>query len=245
MAASLCNNSSIALDNETQEWKAIGDPTEVALVVASERAKLGKSYWGSDEQGCYQRVFEHAFDSERKLMSVVYKNTQDQCLMFCKGAPEELLRKCKYYISPDDTHVPLDDEFDASVSKQSSRMACQGLRVLGLAYKETTIVSCSKDASTTQHDEPTVPAEYMEQGLTFIGLIGLIDPPKKGVKEAIETCQEAGIRVMMITGDHVKTATAIATQLGIFNANQPDKVSCSCTKNMHLLCHITCHYANI
>jgi Ca2+-transporting ATPase len=76
-------------------------------------------------------------------------------------------------------------------------------------------------------------------------LIGLIDPPKKGVKEAIETCQEAGIRVMMITGDHVKTATAIATQLGIFNANQPDKVSCSCTKNMHLLCHITCHYANI
>jgi Ca2+-transporting ATPase len=236
MTTSLCNNSSITFDEETQEWKAIGDPTEVALVVASEKAKLGKSYW---EQQGYRRVFENAFDSERKLMSVIYKDTNDQDLMLCKGAPEELLRKCKYYISPDETHEPLDDAFDAKVYKESSRMACQGLRVLGLAYKDTNL-ALSKDDFTTRDtaNEPAVPMEYMEQGLTFIGLIGLIDPPKKGVKEAIQTCQEAGIRVMMITGDHVKTATAIATQLGIFNADHTDKV---CGSTNTLAHHSTCN----
>lgn len=226
MAAALCNNSAIAFDEETQEWSAIGDPTEVALVVASEKAKMGKSYWESDKEQGYQRIFEQAFDSERKLMSVVYKRRgpiNDQCLMFCKGAPEELLRQCKYYISPDEKHVPLGEEFDTKVSKESSRMASQGLRILGLAYKEVPLVSSSTLTDDTMN-EPMVPTEYMEQGLIFIGLIGLIDPPKKGVKKAIQTCQEAGIRIMMITGDHVKTATAIAMQLGIFNADQPDKV---------------------
>jgi len=101
----------------------------------------------------------------------------------------------------------VEDGFSERVSQESSRMASQGLRVLGLAFKR-----CCPDEN------------YSENDLIFIGLIGLIDPPKDGVKEAIVTCQEAGISVKMITGDHVKTATAIATQLGIFDPNHLDKV---------------------
>ncbi|KAL9558878.1 hypothetical protein PS6_001089 [Mucor atramentarius] len=199
---SLCNNASVAMNATTKEWKTVGDPTEIALVVASQKAGLPKNYWES-EQG-YQRIHEQAFDSERKLMSVVYQH-MDQQIMLCKGAPEELLRKCKYYGNDGQLLKDDDDSFSERVSQESSRMASQGLRVLGLASK-----LCQDE-------------NYLENDLTFIGLIGLIDPPKDGVKEAIATCQEAGIRVMMITGDHVKTATAIATQLGIFDPDHLDK----------------------
>ncbi|CEP17552.1 hypothetical protein [Parasitella parasitica] len=205
MISSLCNNASIAVNAVTKEWKTVGDPTEVALVVASEKAKSGKSYWES-ELG-YQRIYEQAFDSDRKLMSVVYKYG-DRKVMVCKGAPEELLKKCKYH---GDGGKPLqgsddDNDFVERISQESSRMASQGLRVLGLAYK--------------QYNEEEI---HTEADLTFIGLVGLIDPPKEGVKEAIASCQRAGISVIMITGDHVKTATAIATQVGIFDPNQHDK----------------------
>lgn len=220
MVSSLCNNSSITYVKETSEWKTVGDPTEVALVVASKKGKLGKEYW--DEEAGYQKIYERAFDSERKLMSVVYKDKDDQATLLCKGAPEELMRKCKYHLSEGGQEVPLDSDFARQVSKESSRMACQGLRVLGLAYRKTII---SEQASTAELEDGTavIPKEYAEAELTFIGLIGLIDPPKNGVKEAVESCQTAGIRVMMITGDHVKTATAIATQLGIFDPNLPEK----------------------
>ncbi|KAF1807697.1 hypothetical protein FB192DRAFT_1270721 [Mucor lusitanicus] len=160
----------------------------------------------------YQRLHEQAFDSERKLMSVVYQHG-DEHIMLCKGAPEELLRKCTYYYDASSQQlVPLQDDssFSKRVSQESSRMASRGLRVLGLARKSCCPVDENHD-STDEHE------------LTFIGLIGLIDPPKQGVKEAIQTCQEAGIHVMMITGDHVKTATAIATQLGIFDPDHLDK----------------------
>jgi Ca2+-transporting ATPase len=219
MVSSLCNNSSISYNHDNKEWKAIGDPTEVALVVASQKGKLGRDYW---ERG-YQKIHELAFDSERKLMSVVYKKDQETILL-CKGAPEEVMRKCKSYLSSDDQDIPMNDEFADKVSKESSRMACRGLRVLALAYKKPALVVADPKAAVDENGEPVIPSEYAEVGLTFISLIGLIDPPKKGVKEAVETCQEAGIRVMMITGDHVKTATAIATQLGIFHPDQPDKV---------------------
>lgn len=229
MVSSLCNNSSISYSQETKEWKSIGDPTEVALVVASQKGKLGRDYW--EAKGGFQKIHERAFDSERKLMSVVYQQTQQEkeAILLCKGAPEELMRKCKFYHSPDEGQdVAMDDNFADKVSKESSRMACSGLRVLGLAYRKTNLVEQSTAAKTEVNNEdngdPIIPAEYEETGLTFVGLIGLIDPPKQGVKEAIETCQEAGIRVMMITGDHVKTAAAIATQLGIFDPKNPDKV---------------------
>ncbi|KAI8076997.1 hypothetical protein BDF21DRAFT_439139 [Thamnidium elegans] len=200
MVSSLCNNSSVYRP-EAKEWKALGDPTEIALTVAAEKGKLGRSYW--QEQG-FKKLYENAFDSERKLMSCVYGNEQENILL-CKGAPEEVIKRCRFYWQEKE----LDEIVVNRVLQKSARMADGGLRVLALAYK--------KYSSGSSLDE------YAEAGLTFIGLVGIIDPCKTGVKEAISTCQAAGIRVIMITGDHVKTATAIATQLGIFNPDHADK----------------------
>ncbi|KAI9270797.1 hypothetical protein BDA99DRAFT_502701 [Phascolomyces articulosus] len=263
MVAALCNNASVHLDEETKEWKTIGDPTEVALTVAAQKANAGSRYW-MDQQG-YTKVFERAFDSERKLMSSAYMQQQQHqrqpssnsncdidkkedhtttpsstntttLLLLCKGAPEELLRKCSSYLPPNTsvapsnnnmssiistsdelakTSTPMNDTFATQVTDESSRMASQGLRVLGLALK---VVFRDTDDVT----DPTEMARHpsmVEDEFIFVGLVGLIDPPKQGVKESVETCQQAGIRVMMITGDHVETAVAIASKLGIF---QPD-----------------------
>jgi Ca2+-transporting ATPase len=204
MIANLCNNSSIRRDEETGELKTVGDPTEIALTVASQKAGLGRPYW---DELKFQKVFERAFDSERKLMSSVFMQG-DKLTMVCKGAPEELLQKCTHFMTSESMEE-MNDDFASEVYDENVRMASQGLRVLGLAYK---LIPTMEDPHLNESD------------LVFVGLVGLIDPPKQGVKEAVETCQQAGIHVMMITGDHVETATAIASQLGIFNKKDPRMV---------------------
>lgn len=201
MVSALCNNASVSY--EANEWKALGDPTEVALTVASEKGKLGRNYW-QIKHG-FKKLYENAFDSERKVMSCVYGNEQENILL-CKGAPEEVVKRCRFYIQ-EEKEKELQEAVVSRVWEENARMACGGLRVLALAYKKT---------SYTEYAE--------EDGLTFIGLVGIVDPCKAGVKEAISRCQEAGICVIMITGDHIKTATAIATQLGIFNPDHAGKV---------------------
>ncbi|RGB43783.1 hypothetical protein C1646_616641 [Rhizophagus diaphanus] len=191
----------------------------------------------SKEHG-FTKVYEKPFDSERKLMSVVYKITTSERLkpthlVFAKGAPEELLRKCTHRlpyvrslnpIEPFDVileqkdecrHEELNDDFVDLVSEQSSRMASKGLRVLGLAFKSVT----SEENSPSS---PNANPLFAEDNLTFVGLIGLIDPPKKAVAESIYKCKKAGIKVVMITGDHVATATAIATDIGIIEPDVPN-----------------------
>lgn len=254
MVSSLCNNSSIRRDEETGELKPIGDPTEVALTVAAQKAGLGRSYW--TENLGFRKIFERAFDSERKLMSSVFRqNVGDsntsldhkKLVMLCKGAPEELLRKCSHYMrtnpqssSPrtstnDKLLVPqvsseMTEDFASEVYDENVRMASQGLRVLGLAYKlipDDGIPSelpANNDIESDSNNNSTKSPQLTESELVFVGLVGLIDPPKEGVKEAVKTCQQAGIHVMMITGDHVETATAIASQLGIFQSNDPGMV---------------------
>ncbi|KAI7905785.1 uncharacterized protein BX663DRAFT_500904 [Cokeromyces recurvatus] len=207
MIASLCNNSDVRHNEETGEFETVGDPTEVALTVATQKARLDRKYWES--QG-FVKYFEHAFDSERKLMSCVFKQQNEEAIitMVCKGAPEELLNKCSHFLMKDDTLSEMTEEFASLVYDENVRMASQGLRVLGLAYKKIIKTDDNED-------------HFSESELVFVGLVGLIDPPKVGVKEAIETCQQAGIHVMMITGDHIETATAIAAQLGIFKRDHP------------------------
>ncbi|KFH70534.1 hypothetical protein MVEG_03384 [Podila verticillata NRRL 6337] len=216
MVSSLCNNSSVVMkkkDEDTTavdvppltevdasqtpgaaEWKGIGDPTEVALVVAAQKAGFPKSYF--HDMG-YSRIYEQAFDSERKVMSVVYKaplETGDHFeFVLAKGAPEEILNRC---VGDQDLTQPVTEEFYDRVSDASGRMADNGLRVLGLAFKK-------------------IPQGYSEAELVFLGLIGLIDPAREGVQESVRICKEAGITVVMITGDHIKTASAIAKELGI------------------------------
>lgn len=244
MISSLCNNSSIHKDDETDEFKAIGDPTEIALTVAAQKGGLGREYW-SQNMG-FKKVFERAFDSERKLMSSVY-HAQDgnvilssnKMIMTCKGAPEELLQKCSHYMKNDATSISdlsmdMTDDFASQVYDENVRMASQGLRVLGLAYKVISADSITlseeenndKDSDDEEESSSNKNPNLAESELVFVGLVGLIDPPKQGVKEAVETCQQAGIHVMMITGDHVETATAIASQLGIFKGDIPGMVSC-------------------
>ncbi|KAF9932968.1 P-type ATPase [Mortierella alpina] len=263
-------------DPETLEWKGIGDPTEVALVVAAQKAGFPKSYF--HDLG-YSRIYEQAFDSERKVMSVVYKAPLGSTVekdghfefVLAKGAPEEILNRCVGYLpnvlpgsvaSPldvlkpgvDELSQPITEEFYDSVSEASGRMADNGLRVLGLAYKRVSVngggsgkgeigdgldhVNKIKDekevpASTLKptkldlmtaantnkadddDDDEEIPPGYAESDLVFLGLVGLIDPARAGVKESVRICKEAGITVVMITGDHIKTASAIARELGI------------------------------
>ncbi|KAI9496328.1 hypothetical protein BDB00DRAFT_143081 [Zychaea mexicana] len=266
MVAALCNNASVHLEEKTGEWKTIGDPTEVALTVAAQKANAGARYW-IDQKG-YTKVFERAFDSERKLMSSAYMQKQQPqkkdnsdalrtTLLLCKGAPEELLRKCSSYLPPKSTSqqqqnhtrlgidttsssssslttttttaadadeilqasMSMNETFATQVTDESSRMASQGLRVLGLALK--VINDDDGSLSSTDSADMAKHPSMAENEFTFVGLVGLIDPPKQGVKESVDICQQAGIRVMMITGDHVETAVAIASKLGIFKKNAP------------------------
>ncbi|KAL1922258.1 uncharacterized protein VTP21DRAFT_9797 [Calcarisporiella thermophila] len=232
MVSCLCNNSSIEAAEGTENWKGVGDPTEVALIVAAQKAGFPKVWW---RQLGIVRLSERAFDSERKVMSVLVRingdekeekkgsSEYDHDIILAKGAPEQLLRRCVNYLpttstsSSDDRPttlrtqleskpVEMDDDFEHLVSNQASVMAAKGLRVLGLAYRRIPRV----DGQIDPNEPP-----YAEKELTFVGLIGLIDPPRSGVAESIKKCQEAGIHVVMITGDHVVTATAIAYKLGI------------------------------
>ncbi|KAK3822083.1 MAG: hypothetical protein JOS17DRAFT_333612 [Linnemannia elongata] len=305
MVSSLCNNSSVvqkgadevteasavavtvsAEENSNEEkpvdtpaksaeWKGIGDPTEVALVVAAQKAGFPKSYF--HDLG-YTRIYEQAFDSERKVMSVVYKaplNREDDKgdhfeFVLAKGAPEEILNRCVGYlptIGAGSLHSPLDvlkphehdlaqpvtEEFYDSVTEASGRMADNGLRVLGLAYKKVKVngggavssglgdgldhfnnikdkkevpastlkptkldmITASNARQDDDDDDEEIPPGYAESELVFLGMIGLIDPARAGVKESVRICKEAGITVVMITGDHIKTASAIAKELGI------------------------------
>ncbi|KAI9287730.1 hypothetical protein BC943DRAFT_274467 [Umbelopsis sp. AD052] len=175
----------------------------------------------------FSKVHEKAFDSERKLMSSVWKSSEGIEYVLCKGAPEEVLRNCTHFCEPASKSNPMhsiihgerienqvvNEDFINEVSEESCSMAKEGLRVLGLAYRRVDVINALQ-ISTEEND-----SHYDEADLTFIGLIGLIDPPKEGVKDAIARCQQAGIKVIMITGDHVQTATAIATQLGIVQPN--------------------------
>ncbi|CAO3636431.1 unnamed protein product [Cunninghamella blakesleeana] len=254
MISSLCNNSSVSMDEETKEWVTIGDPTEVALTVASQRGRLDKLYWEQKEKMI--KVHERAFDSERKLMSVIYKQEatnssyltdlpssssspsnstkvyqkeeiEDDLIdywVLCKGAPEKVLTKCNTYLTSPTSYTDnksslttlssMNDDYLEQILKQSSSMASQGLRVLGLAFKKIKV--SFKQIEKKDIDKIT---SLAENEFTFVALTGLMDPPKNGVQEAVTTCQEAGIRVMMITGDHIDTATAIAEKLGIFKKN--------------------------
>ncbi|KAG2183376.1 hypothetical protein INT43_006382 [Umbelopsis isabellina] len=228
LVAALCNNSNIhrSPDNEG-EWVVSGDPTEIALLAAANQTGLTRDFFANVIG--LKKVYERAFDSERKLMSSVLSldQGQDAQYVLCKGAPEELLSNCSHYavstagdkitctqgfLKEDVNKSEISDSFVANVSDESSAMAKQGLRVLGLALKKV-----KGNGKVEPEEEPA----WKEDNLVFLGLIGLIDPPKKGVEQSVEICQKAGVDVIMITGDHVETATAIAMQLGIIRPNVP------------------------
>ncbi|MBI2040081.1 calcium-translocating P-type ATPase, PMCA-type [Candidatus Microgenomates bacterium] len=185
----------------------IGDSTEAALIQATIDSGLNQDTLLKT----YQRISEIPFSSDRKMMSVIVKTKEGQ-LLISKGATEVILGKCS----------DLSAEQKEEILKLNDDMAKQALRVLAIAYKPiplSVIASEAKQSSQIVEDRHVANAPRDDGGesdLIFLGLVGMIDPPRKGVKEAIETCQkEAGIKVVMITGDHLLTAQAIASQIGI------------------------------
>ena len=193
-AASLCSD---ARPDDT--GAAVGEPTEAALVNWATGLGLEKPELEREAP----RVGEAPFDSMRKMMSTVHK-TADGCVQYTKGAPDEVLRRCTH-IWQGCQAVPLTPALRGEVLAANKAMADKALRVLACAMR-----------AWPQPPQDTSP-ENLEQGLTFLGLAGMIDPIRPEVKAAIAECREAGIRPVMITGDHRDTAVAIARQLGILD----------------------------
>jgi len=178
-------------------WTIKGDPTEGALTVLGAKAGLTAGSLAP----LYRRVAEFPFDSDRKRMSVVVEH-QGGRLLCAKGAPDLLIERCSYVLW-DGKLVPFTGTLKQKVMEANEAFAGDALRVLGLAYRDL------------KAGEAVESAEQAERGLVFAGLAGMIDPPRKEVREAILKCRRAGIKTVMITGDHLTTAEAIAVQLGM------------------------------
>ena len=194
-AMALCCDATL-----NDEGKAEGEPTEAALVQYA--ANLG--YKKQDLENKLPRVGEAPFDSGRKMMSTLHK-TEKGIVQYTKGAPDEVLKCCTHVVI-DGKVAPLDDAGKAEILAQNKAFADRALRVLAAAYK-------NYDALPDNTDP-----ENIENNLTFIGLTGMIDPVRPEVIGAVAECKQAGIRAVMITGDHRDTAIAIATELGILTS---------------------------
>ncbi len=195
--AARCNSASLVPDPAGDNWSVIGDPTEGALLVMAMKGHV-------DLDGSQRKViFEIPFDSERKAMSVIERDAHGKVVLYNKGAPEVVLEKCQSELRQGQA-VPLTDQRKQEILAQSSDMAGRALRVLGFAFR---------------NDPEQEGGGYVEHDLVFAGLVGMIDPPREEVKLAVNECNLAGIRPVMITGDHPETAIAIGMELGIAPAN--------------------------
>lgn len=208
----LCNDTKI---NEEEPGIYIGDPTETALVAAAEAAGIGKK----EADALLPRTAEIPFDSERMRMSTLHRvpaAAQDAvpgvyrshaCVLLTKGAVDSLLKVCSRLWTPRGI-VELDEHWRSRIQQANRQHARQGIRVLGFAFK-----GCS------EHSGPITP-ENSETDLVFVGVTGMIDPPRPAVKAAIAKCRSAGIRTIMITGDHPVTASAIAAELNLTDTRE-------------------------
>lgn len=200
LAGARCNNSAISLkDQDGNAWQCIGDPTEGALLVVAMKAGIA----GHGDH--VKTLFEIPFDSDRQMMSVV---TQDPVqsggqhgpiVMHCKGAPEVILARCQFERRGSEA-IALTDVRRNEITRANSQLAGKAFRVLALAYRVQSNASIES---------------MIEKDLVFAGLVGIIDPPRDEVRDAVKTCRGAGIRPVMITGDHPETAMAIARELNI------------------------------
>lgn len=193
-AMALCSDAEIGED----DIEAIGEPTEAALVNFAN--KIGLPKYKLEQEA--PRIGEAPFDSMRKMMSTVH-NKNEKIIQYTKGACEILLERSTHYLDKDGQVVPMTEEIKQEVRRKNKEFADKALRLLGTAYRE--------------HDQvpENFDAENLEKDLTFIGFVGMIDPCRPEVYDAIKECRKAGIRPVMITGDHIDTAVAIGKDLGI------------------------------
>ena len=187
----LCNDTKVGKDNELT-----GDPTETALIDMGFNLSFKPELFEM-----LPRVAEIPFDSDRKLMTTIHK-LNDKYIVYTKGGVDELLKRCNKYIINNELKDDL-DSYKPTIYKNNEEMAKNALRVLAMGYKEL-------DHMPTEEE-----VKNMESDLIYIGMVGMIDPPREEAKLAVEKCKTAGIKTVMITGDHKITATAIAKSLGI------------------------------
>ncbi len=202
--ASLCNNAELASptpdrgdsrpDEPDASFEGIGDPTEVALLLAAREAGLDRDALLRD----LPEVTEVAFDSETKRMATIHREPEGSLTAAIKGAPESIVAACTRVEMPDGTTRTLDEAARADWLERADALASRGQRVLGLASKRV------EDASAFRYGESTL-----------LGLVGLLDPPRRSAMPAIEACRAAGIRTVMVTGDHAGTAAEIARSTGL------------------------------
>jgi Ca2+-transporting ATPase len=198
----LCNDS--VLEEKEGKWLIKGDPTEGALVVAATKAGLHQAELRLENP----RIEEIPFSSERKRMTTIHQMADGKRMAFVKGAPETILQRCSHILEEGGIRE-LKETKKAQVLKANEEMAQAALRVLGFAYRECPdVIECTE--------------EHLERDLTFVGLTGMMDPPREEAIEAIKVCKQVHIKPIMITGDHQLTAVAIAKEMGIYN--EGDKV---------------------
>jgi len=217
LAGALCNDANLTREkNEDNEvWKIIGDPTEGALVVAAAKAGVQREKIGSE----FPRVLELPFDSDRKLMTTIHRGSLPEKYLrqieveqpkglwsITKGAPDMVLNRCVAYLSPQGIRE-MTPEICEKLLEINESMAKDALRVLGVAVRR-------------MPPAEEVHLDHVEEEMIFIGFWGMIDPPRLEVRDAIAECRAAGIKPVMITGDHRGTATAIAKELGLLTEGQ-------------------------
>ena len=193
--ACMCTDSEVEI--EGQKKVAKGEPTEAAIVNEALNQNIDKNELYTK----MRRVADIPFDSTRKMMTTIHK-FKNKYMVITKGAPDIILGKCKYYNENENLKV-IDLNINRKINENNEIMANKALRVIAVAYKIIDTIPSK------------IESNQIEDGLTFVGLIGMIDPPRKGVKEAVAACRRAGIKTVMITGDHILTAKAIAKELGI------------------------------
>jgi Ca2+-transporting ATPase len=203
-AATLCNDAKLEKDTATERWIIKGDPTEGALIVAAAKAGL----WKQDLEQQQPRIGEIPFSSERKCMTTAHIVSGKKKLAYMKGAPEIVLDKCtKVMVNGRVSKLAESDR--ARILEVNEAMARQALRNLGFAFRELP-------------EKVDVFDEKIEKDFVFVGIMAMIDPPREEVKDAIYTCKKAGINVVMVTGDHMLTAVAVAKELNLLGENEEE-----------------------
>ncbi|GAB7035455.1 cation-transporting P-type ATPase [Streptomyces sp. NPDC021749] len=214
-AAALCSNARLvppqaddggSLGPGGGGWRVLGDTTEGALLVAAKKAGIDPDA----EEEAAPRLMENPFDSVRKLMSTVHRSQDGDYRAYVKGAPQELLARCTG-IDRKGGRRALTDELRAEVVAVNDELASQGLRVLAVARRPVSGPGATQDEA--------------ESGLTLLGLVGMLDPPRPEVSAAVDACRQAGIRIVMVTGDHPLTAEAVARRVDIVRQAAPTVVT--------------------
>ncbi len=205
-AGALCNNSRLNPPTlEHPHWTSLGDQTEVALTVTANKAGIPLA----ELFASWTRIHELPFDARRKRMSTIHRHpNQPGQIAFVKGAPREVIALCTHVLI-DGQAVPLDARIRAEVLEANDEYASRALRVLALARRELSDRTGSYSV------------ERIEQGLTLLGLMGMMDPPRPEVAEAVKICRQAGIRIVMITGDYGLTAASLARRIGLVTSTNP------------------------